>query len=659
MSVVSSKVSNKSSSIGSKKQPKNASNSASLVQSEKTRSIVSGTNKAATTNNGASKTLPFNAVTVPTASIKGRVLGDQELTEEELEHLASVCRRYEQLQRKEDERIKQIRDRAISKEKARRGVSRFDESHCALCSAAFMAVINVKSLCIQCDRYVCRNCVHHKINNEGILCMECFNECSNKARTGLWFVEKLQVAKKDGRIIPIAPTSALRASLIRKKREQSAASSVIGKPPPNPQKQNGNATDIVHEAAKRLAKDTSQQSNSNNQRQFVTLTPASGAEQLAFNVIFSGVDNLPKTTPRPRSRHHSTSGCNTLSTPAAGNTGSISEGLNTSNWDNRSILSAASVGSVTSVYSEREESFTHGIRITGDLNFSVDYDDKSGTLRIFIKQAHEIAIADPKLGSSNTYVKTYLLPDKTKASKRKTKVKKNSTSPFFNESLIYEISRSDVAYRTLQLSVWHFRRAKANLFLGEVLFPLADYQFSPTPVWRALQNRNSLNGDYDRRLTKGHIQLGVMYVTQDQEQGELQIYIKSATDLNVPLGASGGDGKNIINPFVKTYLLPERAKETKRKTKVIKKSNNPTWEEVLVYKGIVKTQIPSIGVQVVVWDAPKIGYYEYLGGCNLNAGSRSGFGMDATGIERSLWVEMMSKPNTMIEGNVPLRSTMD
>ncbi|VDL64198.1 unnamed protein product [Hymenolepis diminuta] len=90
-----------------------------------------------------------------------------------------------------------------------------------------------------------------------------------------------------------------------------------------------------------------------------------------------------------------------------------------------------------------------------------------------------------------SYVKAYLLPDKTKASKRKTKVKKNSTNPFYNESLIYEIARSDMAYRTLQLSVWHYRHAKANLFLGEVLVPLADYRFSSTPIWRALQNRVS------------------------------------------------------------------------------------------------------------------------------------------------------------------------
>ncbi|VDL58960.1 unnamed protein product [Hymenolepis diminuta] len=36
------------------------------------------------------------------------------------------------------------------------------------------------------------------------------------------------------------------------------------------------------------------------------------------------------------------------------------------------------------------------------MNFSVDYEDKSGTLRIFVKQAREIAAADSKLNSSNT-----------------------------------------------------------------------------------------------------------------------------------------------------------------------------------------------------------------------------------------------------------------
>ncbi|KAM7539216.1 hypothetical protein Aperf_G00000052095 [Anoplocephala perfoliata] len=649
MSVVSARQSNKPTSV------------VGSVRNGGVGSTFSG-NDSQTATKITNRSMPFNAVSIPSVSGKGRVLGDQELTEEELEHLADVCRRYEQLQRQEDERIRSIREKAITREKARRGISRFDDAHCALCSAAFRTLINDKSLCLQCDRYVCRNCVHNKVDNDGVLCKACFSECSNKARTGLWFTEKLQVAKKDGRVISIAPTSALRASINRKRKEQSAASSVVGKPPTS-QKQNGSANDPVQEAARRLAKDGDKDSGlrtNSGQRPSLLTTPASGAEQLAFNVIFSGVDNLPKATPRSGSRKNSFSDNSTPNITGSGNVGSISEGLNTNTWDNRSMISSASVGSVTSVYSEREESFTHGIAIKGDLSFSVDYDDKRGALRIFVKQAREIAVADKKINNSNSYVKTYLLPDKTKASKRKTKVKKNTTNPVFNESLVYVIAKSDLAYRTLQLSVWHYRHMKANLFLGEVLVPLADYRFSSTPIWRGLQNRNALGGGaYEHYLTKGQIRLGLKYVPGTQDDGELHIYVKNATDLNVPLGASANnDNKDSINPFVKTYLLPEKAKVSKRKTKVIKKSNNPTWEETLVYQGIAKTQLPSIGVEVVVWDANTLGHHEYLGGCNLNAGSRSGYGMDATGTERALWVEMMSKPNTLVEGSVQLRSLM-
>lgn len=69
-------------------------------------------------------------------------------------------------------------------------------------------------------------------------------------------------------------------------------------------------------------------------------------------------------------------------------------------------------------------------------------------------------------------------------------------------------------------------------------------------------------------------------------------------------------------------LLPDRPKDSRRKTKVVKKTNSPSWEEDIVYKGIAKTQLPSIGVSVVVWDVNRLGHCEYLGGCNLNSGSR-------------------------------------
>lgn len=88
-----------------------------------------------------------------------------------------------------------------------------------------------------------------------------------------------------------------------------------------------------------------------------------------------------------------------------------------------------------------------------------------------------------------SYVKSYLLPDKTRLSKRKTRVKKRTVNPVFNEQLIYPIDKNDLAYRTLQISVWHHRKLQSNLFLGENLVAMADYRFSSTPTWHPLQPR--------------------------------------------------------------------------------------------------------------------------------------------------------------------------
>ncbi|VDM18698.1 unnamed protein product [Hydatigera taeniaeformis] len=157
------------------------------------------------------------------------------------------------------------------------------------------------------------------------------------------------------------------------------------------------ASPQVTDLRRRLSSASSTTTNTQNKSRTLgprPVSPATGAEQLAFNVIFSGVDELPKTLPRTRSRQHSSSGYatpNTLTGYSDGN-----------NWDNRSMVSGVSVGSVTSIYSEREESFTHGIIITGELSFSIDYDDKSSSLRIFVKQAREVAVADKKTNNSST-----------------------------------------------------------------------------------------------------------------------------------------------------------------------------------------------------------------------------------------------------------------
>ena len=65
----------------------------------------------------------------------------------------------------------------------------------------------------------------------------------------------------------------------------------------------------------------------------------------------------------------------------------------------------------------------------------------SGQLLVTVVGARGLAAAD-KGGSSDPYVKTYLLPDKKKETKRKTKVVKKTLHPTFNETLKVGVARA-------------------------------------------------------------------------------------------------------------------------------------------------------------------------------------------------------------------------
>lgn len=91
----------------------------------------------------------------------------------------------------------------------------------------------------------------------------------------------------------------------------------------------------------------------------------------------------------------------------------------------------------------------------------------------------------------NTYVKTYLIPDKSKITKRKTKIIKKSCFPsfmvnfefisfaiikltisFIQETLEYRMPLQIIRLKTLQVTVWGNDPLQENEFLGGVQIPL-------------------------------------------------------------------------------------------------------------------------------------------------------------------------------------------
>ncbi|NWI62125.1 P3C2A kinase, partial [Todus mexicanus] len=90
--------------------------------------------------------------------------------------------------------------------------------------------------------------------------------------------------------------------------------------------------------------------------------------------------------------------------------------------------------------------------------------------------------ADP-----NPYVKTYLLPDTHKTSKRKTKISRKTRNPTFNEMASYNLHSNSrymetLKQRELQLSVLSAESLRENFFLGGITLSLKDFNLSKETV---------------------------------------------------------------------------------------------------------------------------------------------------------------------------------
>ncbi|KFW88492.1 Synaptotagmin-like 5, partial [Phalacrocorax carbo] len=149
-------------------------------------------------------------------------------------------------------------------------------------------------------------------------------------------------------------------------------------------------------------------------------------------------------------------------------------------------LPTTSINSMLSVYSETGD--YGNVKVSGEILLNISYSYKTGALNILVKSCRNLAVADEKKQRTDPYVKAYLLPDTSRQSKRKTKIKSNTTNPEFNETLKYVISHTQLETRTLQLSVWHYDRFGHNSFLGEVEIPFDSWNFeNQGDEWFVLQ----------------------------------------------------------------------------------------------------------------------------------------------------------------------------
>lgn len=346
-----------------------------------------------------------------------------------------------------------------------------------------------------------------------------------------------------------------------------------------------------------------------------------------------------------------------------------------------SALSRTSINSMLSVYSETGD--YGNVKVSGEILLQINYSYKTGALNILVKSCRNLAVADEKKQRTDPYVKAYLLPDKSRQSKRKTKIKSNSTNPEFNETLKYVISHTQLETRTLQLSVWHYDRFGRNSFLGEVEIPFDSWNFeNQGDEWFVLQPKVEVATDVGLQY-KGELTVVLRYIPPDRnlmlplgqfqgkksfkkgKKGEtrlpsggiLEVLIKEAKNLTAV--KSGGTS----DTFVKGYLLPDDSKATKHKTPIIKKNVNPQWNHTFAFSGLNSRDIHNVCLELTVWDKESLSSNIFLGGVRLSTGSGVSNGkevdwMDSQGEEQHLWQKMIDSPGASVEGILMLRSSM-
>ncbi|XP_074546376.1 rabphilin-3A isoform X2 [Halichoeres trimaculatus] len=110
--------------------------------------------------------------------------------------------------------------------------------------------------------------------------------------------------------------------------------------------------------------------------------------------------------------------------------------------------------------------------------------------------------------------------------------------------------------------------------------------------------------DSDDATTLGSLEFSLLY---EQESHSLHCCIIKAKGLK-PMDSNG-----LADPYVKLHLLPGASKSNKLRTKTLKNTLNPVWNETLVYHGITDDEMTRKTLRLSVSDEDKFGHNEFIG----------------------------------------------
>ncbi|XP_074920183.1 synaptotagmin-like protein 3 [Chelonoidis abingdonii] len=609
------------------------------------------------------------------------------LKELEQETVLQVLYRDQMVRKVDEERIRKLKMQLQQLQwKGTNSVSHeYQERSCARCQKSLGLVMNRGAVCNGCSHRVCSEC-RVCLNPYLWKCTICYAHGDMKVKTGEWFFEER--AKKfpaEGR------HETAGAKLLKSYQKLSKISVVPPTPPPFTETTGRNTTMEISQSksfnksvenlflslATNMKKISKSQNDMRADKSLLTTDYGQDMERKKERRSQSDtaidVANRIKNIPTLQQLISGTRDDNEAFTKRYCKQ---AEDIPTSPMSDAIFCSGKKHGSLYSINSTCTEAGNFDTaNVTGEIEFAIRYVFKACTLEVCIKACKNLAYGEEKKKKCNPYAKTYLLPDKSSRSKRKTAVRKNTVDPAFHETLKYKIEYSQLETRQLQISVWHSETLKRRVFLGEVIVPLASWNFEDNSTqlfnWYQLKvksgkpedNLVQYNGEllvcaklilpsqskkcqYEEQMRRGR---------EDQASAAGQLHLVVLGAKNLPVMRCGGT----LNSFVKGCLTLPDQREIRQKSPVLKKEACPQWKHLFVFDGVTPSQLRQSFLDLAVWDQASFGSNDrFLGGARLSTKEPSGT-WDSDPQSKHQWQKILSSPNTWIDITLTLHSDTD
>uniref|UniRef100_A0A3Q3XGH1 C2 domain-containing protein n=1 Tax=Mola mola TaxID=94237 RepID=A0A3Q3XGH1_MOLML len=271
----------------------------------------------------------------------------------------------------------------------------------------------------------------------------------------------------------------------------------------------------------------------------------------------------------------------------------------------------------------------------GRLNFILKFDFDLEQLIVKIHKAQDLPAKDFS-GTSDPYVKIYLLPDRK--TKHQTKVHRKTLNPVFDEVFLFPVAYTELSSRKLHFSIYDFDRFSRHDLIGQVVvdnfLDLADFP-RETKLCQDIQSVTSDNVDL------GELMFSLCYLPT---AGRLTITIIKARNLKAM------DITGASDPYVKVSLMCDNRRLKKRKTSTKRNTLNPVYNEAIVFD-VPPENIEQISLLIAVMDYDRVGHNEVIGVCRV--------GNEAESLGRDHWSEMLTYPRKPIARWHPLIEVWD